>query len=142
MLVNDALRYDSSKSKNAERRRNAEYLQVQMQEKMKKDGEEKSYFQSPCGYWGPEEKPVQMQELHRSLCSDLVKQMEVNQNRKLDSRGRRLKVERRLIDNCMAEISQDRDRDKAKAALHKEVLVTTWASQQKIKQAKNRVDDM
>jgi hypothetical protein len=143
MLVNDALRYDSSQAKAVERRRNAEHLMQQIEEKQKIERDFKQARNEPAGYWGPEEKGVvQGSNLHKVHCSDLLKQMEVNQHRKLDSRSRRLRQERRLVDNCMAEMSQDRERDRQKAQQHKDVLVTTWKSQQKIKQALTHVEHM
>lgn len=140
ILVSDTLRVDQRNAKAAERRKNADYLRDQMESKRtQKSAEKHSERAEQAGYWGPEEKAAQSQDTHRELCGDLIKQMEVDQHRRLDSRSRRLRQERRLIDNCMAEMMQDRDIDRQKAAQHKEVLVTTWASQKRIKEAKAAV---
>merc|ERR1712187_1037385 len=100
-------------------------LQLEVQERRRE----------PAGYWGPEEKTEQASDVVKKHCNDLIVQMEVNQHRRLDSRGRRIRQERRLVDNCIAEMTQDRERDRQKQAQHKEVLVATWKSQKKIKQA-------
>jgi len=140
-LVNDALRYDSSKSKGIERRRNAEFLESQMKEKETARRRELEEERSqPAGYMGPEEKEPQGQELNEELNRDLIMQMSVNQHRRLDSRHRRLRQEKRLIDNSMAEMWQDREKEKVKLQQHREVLTTTWDSQQKIREAKTRVE--
>lgn len=141
MLANDALRDDMKNAKSVERRRVAQFLKIQMKERSRKDRvdlEEKRA--EPIGYWGPEEKELQSDELHRSHCGDLIKQMQVNQQRRLDERNQRLRQERRLIDNSVAEMSQDRQKERLKAAQHKEVLTTTWKSQQKIRHAQEAVD--
>eukprot|EP00929_Paragymnodinium_shiwhaense_P007986 TRINITY_DN111905_c0_g1_i1.p1 TRINITY_DN111905_c0_g1~~TRINITY_DN111905_c0_g1_i1.p1 ORF type:complete len:480 (+),score=152.95 TRINITY_DN111905_c0_g1_i1:53-1441(+) len=140
-LVNDALRYDSGKAKADERLRNAEYLKKQMNEKKGKLQAEKQERERPGGYWGPDNKPSEdVAAQNKELCGDLITQMHVNQHRRLDSRCRRLRQERRLIDNCMAEMSQDRQRDRQKHQQHREVLVQTWESQQKIRKAMEKVE--
>merc|ERR1719277_275649 len=113
-----------------DRRRNAEYLKEQIEERRKKeDSEIQDRRKEPAGYWGPEEKRGKEQDAVRNHCNDLITQMEVNQYRRLDSRSRRIRQERRLVDNCVAEMTQDRERERQKHQLHKEVLVTTWKSQ-------------
>eukprot|EP00927_Polykrikos_kofoidii_P067307 TRINITY_DN62808_c0_g1_i1.p1 TRINITY_DN62808_c0_g1~~TRINITY_DN62808_c0_g1_i1.p1 ORF type:complete len:437 (-),score=119.95 TRINITY_DN62808_c0_g1_i1:369-1679(-) len=143
MLVNDALRYDSTLAKAADMRRNQAFLRAQMEEKQQKDrGEVYQRQREPAGYWGPEEKPMQSGELIGEHCRDLISQMEVNQRRRVGSRCRRLRQERRLVDNCMAEMSEDRERDRAKAAQQKDVLTTTWKSQKKVKQALDTIEQL
>merc|ERR1719356_1530916 len=120
-----------------DRRRNAEYLKEQIEEKRHKEESEKNERRKePVGYWGPEEKSRYGEDLLKKHCNDLITQMEVNQYRRLDSRSRRIRQERRLVDNCMAEMTLDRERDRQKHLQHKEVLVTTWKSQQRIKEAR------
>merc|ERR1711879_858303 len=141
ILVADTVRLDANQRKADAQRKNAEYLQTQMQERRERDEQEKITDKAqPAGYWGPEEKPAQAHVVHRNMCTDLIKQMEVDQGRRLDSRGRRLRQERRLIDNCTAEMMQDRERECQKNVQHREVLLTTWASQQRIKEAVRRLD--
>lgn len=141
MTVNDALRYDAAESKSSERKKNASYLRAQIEERERKDAREKEERrQTKAGYWGPEEKRCLSGSSFLNHNSDLIAQMEVNQHRRLDSRNRRLIQERRLVDNSLAEISQDRDVERQKLALHKEVLVTTWDSQRKIREVMNRIE--
>lgn len=143
ILVNDALRYDSRVAKAADRRKNAEFLQSQMRErKSKMDDEAKERRAEPAGYWGPEEKEMQDEDMHRVHCHDLITQMEVNQSRRLDSRHRRLRQERRLVDNSMAAMSMDRDKERQKYLQHREVLTTTWQSQQRIRDAMTRIENL
>eukprot|EP00928_Gymnodinium_smaydae_P077353 TRINITY_DN6063_c0_g1_i2.p1 TRINITY_DN6063_c0_g1~~TRINITY_DN6063_c0_g1_i2.p1 ORF type:complete len:486 (-),score=112.64 TRINITY_DN6063_c0_g1_i2:122-1441(-) len=139
--VFDCLRVDDAQDRAAQRRKHAVYLKKQIEEKAKRASTERSAKQAePAGYWGPDEKPVQDNEVHRLLCNDLIKQMEVDQHRRLDSRCRRLRQERRLVDNCMAEMTQDREKDRQKAAQQREVLTKTWQSQQQIKKALQQVE--
>jgi hypothetical protein len=141
ILVSDTVRLDANSRTAQDRKTNAEFLAAQMHERRNKNQQEVTDRRSELpGYWGPEEKPVQNQNANREVCVDLIKQMEVDQNRRLDSRGRRLRQERRLNDNCVAEMMQDRDRERHKNQQHREVLVKTWASQQKIKEAARRLD--
>lgn len=141
MLVNDALRYDFALSKSADRQKNSEFLKAQMQERDSKDRKEvEDWRANICGYWGPEEKELPDASQHITHCSDLIKQMEVNQHRRIDSRNRRLKQEKRLVDNSLAEICQDRDLEQQKLQLHREVLTTTWDSQRKIRQVMERIE--
>eukprot|EP00448_Togula_jolla_P007845 CAMPEP_0170615756 /NCGR_PEP_ID=MMETSP0224-20130122/25510_1 /TAXON_ID=285029 /ORGANISM="Togula jolla, Strain CCCM 725" /LENGTH=421 /DNA_ID=CAMNT_0010941515 /DNA_START=48 /DNA_END=1313 /DNA_ORIENTATION=- len=142
MLVNDALRYDSLLSKAAERRRNAAFLENQIEERRRRDiMEVEEKRKEPAGYWGPEEKALQDSEQHRALCSDLVAQIEVNQHRRLDSRSRRLRQERRLVDNTMAEMSQDRVREQQKVVEQRQALKSTWQTQREIKEAKIAIQE-
>jgi len=141
MLVNDALRYDGHQQRALERRRHAQFLQSQMEErKLRQQQEAEAKRAEAPGYFGPEEKEVQGAELHREHCSDLIRQMEVDQQRRACSRSRRLRQERVLNDNCMAEMSQDRERERQKAVQHREVLTTTWKSQQRIRSASRKVE--
>jgi len=143
MLVNDALRHDRDRAKAEARRQNAETLRSQMEEvrfRNKKDKKDRHHEQA--GYWGPEEKSPQDPEVHRDHCADLIKQMEVDQSRKVANKTQRLRQERQLIDNSMAEMSQDRLKEREKAVQHRQVLTTTWQSQQKIKQALDTIDAM
>jgi len=142
MLVNDALRYDSSQAKATERRKHADFLRSQITERRgRQDQEHQDQHAEIAGYYGPEEKEVQDMGLHREHCSDLIKQMEVDKQRRSSSRNQRLRQERRLIDNCLAEMAQDRDKERHKTVQHREVLTTTWKSQQKIKRAIKNLDD-
>lgn len=141
LMVNDALRYDATQSKVRERRQNAEFLQQQIQERKKKDRHEKEESRSQqVGYFGPEDKECPDILDHVTHTSQLIKQMEVNQNRRLDSRSRRLEQETRLVDNSLAEIRQDRNAEQQKLRQHREVLVTTWDSQRKIREVMNRIE--
>jgi len=141
LLVNDALRFDSYQAKAADRRHHAQFLRSQMEERRARDRSEKeAKHAEEAGYFGPEEKEVQGSDLHREHCADLIKQMEVDQRRRACSRSHRLQQERVLIDNCMAEMSQDREKERQKAVQHRTVLTTTWKSQQKIKHALKAVD--
>jgi hypothetical protein len=141
LMVTDALRYDRDRAKAAERRRNAEFLERQMHEnEAKQKDAKKDYRARDGGYWGPEEKALQSGDLHRDHCADLIKQMEVDQLRKISSRQQRLKQEKRLIDNSIEEMAQDRQKQKVKAVQVRQVLTTTWKSQVKIRQAKKNLD--
>lgn len=143
MLVNDALRYDRSQSKAADRKRNAQFLEQQITDRKSiTDKDKQDRNGETAGYWGPEEKERQGPEVNTQHCVDLINQMEVNQHRRLDSRNRRLRQERRLIDNACAEMSEDRHRERHKFMQHREVLTTTWKSQQKIKQAISTVEGL
>lgn len=143
LLVHDALRYDSSKAKNEERRRHAQFLQQQIEERRTKEQEEKVHKQAEsAGYWGPMEKEAQDPQFHREHCSDLIKQMEVDQHRRLNSRNQRLRQERRLIDNSIAAMCEDREKERQKFNQHREVLVTTWKSQQKIREAIRTIENL
>jgi hypothetical protein len=141
LMVTDALRYDRDQAKAAERRRNAEYLKGQIQKsKAKVVADHADYRARDGGYWGPEEKELQSGDLNRDHCLDLIKQMEVDQRRKVSSRQQRLRQEKRLVENCLTDMAQDRQKQKVKAVQMREVLTTTWASQQKIQQAKKNID--
>jgi hypothetical protein len=141
MMVNDALRYDSSRVNNAERKKNAEYLLLQVEERRdKKKSEVQARRAEPVGYYGPDEKTLPDANLQRLHCSDLIKQMEVNQHRRLDSRMRRLDQERVVVDNSVTEMSNDRQKEKEKLWQHKEILTTTWDSQRKIREVMSRID--
>lgn len=141
MMVNDALRYDGSRLKNAERKRNAVFLQKQVEQRQNcKDQEVEARRAEPAGYWGPEEKPPRDTTRERQLAGSLVEQMETNQSRKLESRGRRLHQEKVVVDNSLAEMAVDRVKEIEKVRIHKEVLTTTWDSQRKIRQVQNRIN--
>jgi len=141
MMVNDALRYDGSRLKAAERQKNASYLEKQVLERRNKLHKEKTDRRAEAaGYWGPDEKALRDDGDMRTHCTDLIKQMEVNQLRKLDSRSRRLQQEKTVIDNSLAEMSADRVKEKEKVTQHKEILTMTWESQQKIRQVMKRID--
>eukprot|EP00441_Pelagodinium_beii_P019739 CAMPEP_0197653036 /NCGR_PEP_ID=MMETSP1338-20131121/34808_1 /TAXON_ID=43686 ORGANISM="Pelagodinium beii, Strain RCC1491" /NCGR_SAMPLE_ID=MMETSP1338 /ASSEMBLY_ACC=CAM_ASM_000754 /LENGTH=452 /DNA_ID=CAMNT_0043228031 /DNA_START=79 /DNA_END=1437 /DNA_ORIENTATION=+ len=141
LLVQDALRYDSNAAKADERRRHAQFLQKQIHErKLVKEAEKAARLGQSAGYWGPEEKPAQHEDQHRTHCSDLIKQMEVDQNRKINERDHALRLEKKMIDNCLVEMEADRAVEKEKGRQHREVLVTTWKSQQKIKEALKTIE--
>ena len=59
------------------------------------EGTEHAHGKAPAGYWGPEEKDAGGAHIHIAMTNDIIKQMEVNQNRRLESRGRRLRQEHR-----------------------------------------------
>jgi len=143
MQVNDALRYDLSQAKAMEKKKHAEILKSQMKERA--DREQRVHREQHAditGYYGPEEKELQETGLHREHCTELIKQMEVDNSRRCNSRNARLRQERRLIDNCMAEMLQDRSKERQKNVLHREVLTTTWKSQQKIKHAVDTLEGL
>lgn len=135
--ASDAMRFDAARSKARERQRHAEYLQSQIMDRQRHhEAETRERREAPAGYWGPEEKDAGGAHIHIAMTNDIIKQMEVNQNRRLESRGRRLRQEQKIIDNCMAEIAMDRAKDHEKQMKHRHVLTSTWQSQQQIKQAK------
>lgn len=143
MMVNDALRYDASQSKVLDRHKNAQFLKAQIEErKNKREREKQEYRANYVGYWGPEDKEAPDTSLHIQHNRQLIQQMEVNQNRRLHDRQRNLAQERQVIDNSLAEISQDRDAERQKFVLHREVLTTTWDSQQKIREVMNRIENV
>lgn len=143
LMINDALRHDNAVCKAQERQKNAHFVKTQMEErKLRAKQETKDQRKECAGYWGPEEKELQSGSVYEQHCSDLVKQMEVNQNRRLDSRHRRLQQERKLVDNSLAEMRQDREKDQWKQKQHKDVLTTTWESQVKIREAASHVEAM
>jgi hypothetical protein len=137
MLVNDAIKYDRDKAKAIERRRNKDYLLSQMEEKKTvRKQEHDSEMGKYVGYWGPEEKPLQDVSVRRDHCSDLIKQMEVDQKRKTMERNTAVREEKKLLKNAMTELVRDRMRDRRKAQEEKSVLTSTWGNQEKIIQAK------
>eukprot|EP00440_Ansanella_granifera_P017878 gb/GFBE01019416.1/.p1 GENE.gb/GFBE01019416.1/~~gb/GFBE01019416.1/.p1 ORF type:complete len:476 (+),score=136.40 gb/GFBE01019416.1/:1-1428(+) len=143
MLVADALRYDGNNAKSDERRRHAQFLKKQIEEKKRREQDDRRSKQGEsAGYWGPEEKPAQSTNTHRAHCSDLIKQMEVDQNRKLLDRSQKLRQEKKIIENCLVQMEQDREVERKKNSQHREVLVTTWKSQQKIKEAMKAIDTL
>lgn len=140
--VMDSLRNDKRQYTAAARKHHQEYLKHQIQEKNAFATSEQNEFRAqPAGYWGPDDKPPQHDEANQLLRKDLVKQIEVDVHRRADEKTRRLRLEKRLVDNCMAEMSQDREKDKHKYAQHRDVLVTTWESQQKIRNAMRVVEN-
>jgi hypothetical protein len=141
MMVNDALRYDTGVVNAAERKKNAAFLQTQAEDKRIKKLQEVQERRAECaGYWGPDEKDFPDSDLQRHHCGDLIRQMQVNQHRRLDSRSRRLDQERVMIDNSVAEMSADRAKEREKLAQHRQILITTWDSQRKIRQVMDRID--
>merc|ERR1719401_775159 len=125
IMVNDALRWDKDQEKAAQRKHNANFLLTQIEQRRQDERQQREAARGHhAGYWGPEEKPPQNPEVNREHCADLIKQMEVDQHRKLNDRGQRLRQERQLIDNCVAEMSQDRLKDREKQRAHREVLTT------------------
>jgi len=143
MMVNDALRYDNTVGKAAERQKNAVHLKRQIEErKDRREQETQARRGEPAGYWGPDEKELRDADELRVHCGDIIKQMEVNQVRKLKSRSRRLQQEKVVIDNSLAEMSADRVKEKEKIQQHKDILLTTWESQRKIRQVFNRIEAM
>merc|ERR1719352_1376653 len=142
-MVNDALRYDGSRLKAAERQNNAACLQKQVDEKKQKQQQELEAKRAECaGYWGPDDKQLQDTGELRQVASSLIMQMEDNQNRKIDSRSRRLQQEQVVIDNSLAEMSADRVKEREKLVQHKAILTTTWESQRKIRQVMDRIDKL
>merc|ERR1712054_86231 len=126
LMINDALRHDNAVNKAQERQKNAIFVKKQIDERSSRAKSEMKEQRKECaGYWGPEEKELQGGLVYEQHCNDLIKQMEVNQHRRLDSRHRRLQQERRLVDNSLAEMKQDREKDSRKQRLHKDVLTTT-----------------
>ncbi|CAE7304829.1 unnamed protein product, partial [Symbiodinium sp. CCMP2592] len=135
MLVADALRHDGTTAKADARRRHALFLKDQIEEqRQRRRAEKESKRIEAAGYWGPEEKPTQTVETHRSHCQDLIKQMEVDQNRRLIDRSMRLRQEQQIVNNCMVQMEQDRELERQKVAQHRDVLVTTWQSQVQLRE--------
>jgi len=143
LLVNDALRYDGARVKVEERARNATYLKKQVQDRRdKEEREKKDRRAEPAGYYGPEEKGMTDVGTLRQNCQHLIQQMEVNQMRRLDSRSRRLAEEKQVIENSIADMSLDRVKEREKLLEHKDILKTTWESQRKIRQVKERIEKL
>jgi hypothetical protein len=141
LVTSDVMREDNDAARDMERRRNAQYLRAQMADrKALLRSEMDDRRAEPCGYWGPEEKDLQDPGLYQQHCSEIIKQMEVNQSRRLDRKARELRQERRLIDNSIAEMSMERHRDKLRQTAQQEVLTTTWSSQKKIREAQLVID--
>lgn len=141
MLVADALRHDGTTAKADARRRHAMFLKEQIEEQQKRKQMEKADKKmEAAGYWGPEDKPTQSNATHRSHCHDLIKQMEVDQNRKVVDRSMRLRQEKQIVNNCLAQMELDREMEKQKVAQHREVLVTTWQSQLKLREAMRNIE--
>merc|ERR1719299_326245 len=109
LMINDALRYDNALIKAAERKKNAEFLRGQIEERNARIESERKDQRSQCaGYWGPEEKNLQASQLHDEHCRTLIAQMQIDQHRRLDDQHRRLQQEKRLIANSMKEMAIDR----------------------------------
>jgi hypothetical protein len=141
LMVNDALRYDSTNARSLDRKGHAEYLLKQIQEK--KDREEDDIRlrrKDVCGYYGPDEKGLPSASMQTEHCATLIEQMELNQRRKIASGIRRREQEQRLVDKSLSLIAEDRDAERQKLAQHREVLVTTWDSQRKIRDVLNRLE--
>jgi len=141
LIINDALRYDNELLKSMERKQNADYVAQQIEERKERKNFEKqiSKTENP-GYWGPEEKHVYTDAMREQHRRELVAQMEVNQNRRLDSRDRRLRQERCLVENGVQEMLADRDRLAAKADRRRSALNRAWNNQVQIKLAQQHVD--
>jgi len=141
MLVADALRHDGTTAKADARRRHAVFLKEQIEEQQRRRRAEKeSHRCEAAGYWGPEDKPAQSVETHRTHCQDLIKQMEVDQNRRLIDRSMRLRQEQQIVNNCLVQMEQDRELERQKVAQHRDVLVTTWQSQVQLREARKSID--
>jgi len=143
LMVNDALRYDGSRLKAAENHKNATHLLQQAEERRQhKKRELEANRAEPAGYWGPDDKDLHDPDALRQLASGLIQQMEAKQNRKLDSRCRRLKQEQVVVDNSLAEMSSDRAKENEKLVQHRAILTTTWESQQQLQKVKKRIDKL
>jgi hypothetical protein len=141
LMVNDALRYDSMNSKSIDKKSNADYLLKQIQEKKHREEEDlRQRRQNICGYFGPDEKGLPPASMHTEHCALLIEQMEVNQRRKISSAIRRREQEQRLVDHAHTLIAQDRELERQKLVQHRDVLVTTWDSQRKIRDVVNRLE--
>lgn len=141
LIINDALRYDNELLKGLERKQNAEYIKQQIDErKVRRDSEKSALKGEGGGYWGPEEKNVYTDAVKMQHRRELVAQMEVNQNRKLDSRDRKLRQERCIVENGVLEMMADRDRNTAKVERRRSALNRAWNNQVLIKRAQQQVD--
>eukprot|EP00747_Dinoflagellata_sp_TGD_P163888 gnl/TRDRNA2_/TRDRNA2_183083_c0_seq1.p1 gnl/TRDRNA2_/TRDRNA2_183083_c0~~gnl/TRDRNA2_/TRDRNA2_183083_c0_seq1.p1 ORF type:complete len:461 (-),score=118.88 gnl/TRDRNA2_/TRDRNA2_183083_c0_seq1:73-1455(-) len=141
LSVEDLKYFDKLRQKAAEQKQNQAFVVRQIEERKQKDLDElKERRSSPCGYYGPQEKAVGSVERVVETHNDLISQMEVNEMRKIDDRNRRLRQERRLADNALAQMSQDREMNAAKQQRHRQVLTTTWNSQLRIRQAFSEVE--
>lgn len=141
LIINDALRYDNELLKTLERKQNADYVKQQIEERAARRNSEKfaSKKEHP-GYWGPEEKNVYTDAVKLQHRKELVAQMEVNQNRRLDSRDRKLRQERCIVENGVLEMMADRDRNAAKVERRRSALNRAWNNQVQIKLAQQAVD--
>merc|ERR1712008_641968 len=133
---------DTGRARAAENQRVQDVLRHQMKESEDRRKREHQDIFGSAGYFGPEEKEVQPPEMHTELCSDLIQQMQVNQQRRLHENDKKLRQEIRLIDNGIAEMAQDRHMQRHKARQHRDVLTATWNSQQKIKSASKAVESI
>jgi len=142
LMVHDALRHDNGRARVAENRRVQDVLRNQMKESEERRKREHQDIFGGIGYFGPEEKEVQPQGMHTEHCADLIQQMQVNHQRRIHENDKKLRQEKRLIDNGIAEMAQDRHMQRHKAKQHKDVLTATWSSQQKIKSAIKAVENI
>merc|ERR1712139_101497 len=112
----------------------AEAVKGQIQERqVRAELERKDRRAAPSGYWGPEEKPIRSTKLQQQVRQELVAQMEVNQTRKLDSRDRKLRQEKCIVDNALDRMVEDHDRVSARAVKQKDILNRAWNNQVQIK---------
>jgi len=143
LVVNDALRFDGVNAKSEEKKRNAEFVQAQIKErKAMVAAQVQKRRAEPAGYWGPEEKGGLDPDIFRRNANEIIQQMEVNQNRRLESRHRKLDQERMMVDNSVAEMSSDRAKEQAKVVQHKQILTSTWDSQKKIREVMKRIEKL
>lgn len=140
--INESLRYDDDRAQQIARKQNAEYVHAQMTERETREASHaRSLKEAPHGYWGPEEKiAVDKRTFQEQMCKDLVAQMAVNQNRKLDSRDRNLRQERCLVENAVADMLRERDRQVARAAKQKDALKRAWKNQVQMRTVRNNVE--
>jgi len=143
LMINDALRYDNALIKASEREKNAEFLRGQINERKKRaDMERKEQRKECAGYWGPEEKNLQAGDIHQDHCKHLIHQMEVDQQRRLDDKHRKLQQEKKIVENSMMEMAIDRHKACEKSLRHKKVLTQTWNNQTKIREAMRVVENI
>jgi hypothetical protein len=141
LMINDALRYDNALQMAAERQKNAQYLKEQIAEREKRANmERKQQRGESCGYFGPEEKNLQNPDAHEDHCRYLISQMGTDQLRRIDEKHSRLQQEKQIVQNTMAVMAVDRQKAAAKTVRQKQVLVTTWNNQKKIRAAKDSVE--
>merc|ERR1712139_18310 len=121
----------------------AEAVKGQIQERqVRAELERKDRRGESSGYWGPEEKPIRSAKLQQQVRQELVAQMEVNQSRKLDSRDRKLRQERCIVENALDRMVEDHDKVSVRVAKQKEILNKAWNNQVQIKRAQRQVDSI
>lgn len=144
LAVSDAIGADSSQQKAIAVRRHGEDLKLQIADRERRAEAEKEEKRSQVfGYWGPDSKESKARgkkEDPREITKFYQAQMKVNKERKALEKQLQHRQEKRIVENCLVQIAEERDREAEKERRQREVLVTTWHSQKKIKEIRNEVE--